>query len=116
MAITNFNTENLIVKDIKTYVGNIKAGTYRRGQLLANDAGLWTDADDFDGSMQLGIYLGAVETDNVPKTYTSNAWDSIIVFGEVYAGGLVDASGTVKTLTEAQIGMLQQNGIFVKKV
>ena len=116
MAEVTYNTENLLVKDWKTYTGNIKAGTYHRGQLLVNDSGLWEDADDFDGSLQLGVYLGTVETDNIPKTYTSNAWDAIIVFGEIYAGGLVNASGNVLSLTEAQIGILQQSGIFMKKV
>ena len=113
MSEVQYNTENLIVKDIKTYVGNIEAGTYYRGQLLVNTAGLWTDAGTFDGAKQLGVYLGSGES---PKTYTANAWDSIIVFGDVYAGGLVNSTGTVRTLNEEQIGLLQQSGIFVRKI
>ena len=116
MSETTYNTEKLIVQGIKTYTGNIKAGTYHRGQLLINDEGLWEDAGTFDGSKQLGVYLGAAETDNVPKTYAANAWDSIIVHGDLYAGGIVSASGAVINLTEAQIGILQQSGIFIKRV
>ena len=119
----DYNTEELIVKDIKTHVGTIAAGSYYRGRILKFNGTSWVDASTSinvlgeDDIIKLGIFLGAGLTSvGSPKTSAIAFNDAIIVFGEVYEKGLVKADGTPLTLSEADIVELQKSGIFVKRI
>ena len=113
--VVNYNTENLIVNDRKTFVGNIDAGTYCRGQIMQGSYGAWRAAAAVDANDKLGIFLGSTNADK-PKNSIVGFNDSIIVFGEVYADGIVNSDGSPRVLSENDIMELQKSGIFVKRV
>lgn len=122
--IVDYNTDKLIVKDIKTFVGYINSGNYYRGQVLKFNGTSWVDAstsisvfDETDGVIKLGIFLGAGLTPaGSPKTSAIAFNDAIIVFGDVYEGGIVKADGTPLTLSEADKVELMKSGIFVRRI
>lgn len=108
MAVTNYETEKLIAGPVQTQQVKFAADTYYRGMPLEYDA----DNDRYvtltSGSIA-GIFLGE-ET-----TLVNNDYDSIIIGGEIYAGGLVTDLNTAFTVTEDIIAAWAPRGFYIKR-
>lgn len=105
---TNYVTNNLIAGDIKTQQVKFAAASYKRGMALEYD----TNNDRYtvlsSGNIA-GIFLGE------DRTLVDNDYDSIIIGGEVYAGGILNSAGTELTITEDIIAAWAALGFYIKR-
>lgn len=99
--------KGLIAGPVSTRQVPVAADTYYVGMLLESTAGVYSALAS--GTIA-GIYNG---TDG--RVLASPGEDNVIVAGEVAHSGLVDASGDPLTLTETQIALYAQSGIYVKE-
>lgn len=108
MSATVYNTENLIAGDIKTQQVAFAADTYYRGMPLEYDSG--NDRYRYLASGTIaGFFLGE------QTTLVNGDHDAIIVFGDIYEGGVVNDSGAAYTVTEDLIALWAQSGFYVKR-
>ena len=115
--VVNYNTEELIVKDIKTHVGKIKAGSYYRGQILVYQNNNWEAVTTISADKKLGVFLGSgITPEGSPKTSAVAFNDAIIVFGEIYEKGLKDSTGKSISLSEANIVEMIKSSLFVRRI
>jgi len=82
----------------------LAADTYYRGMPLALSTGVY----GYNAANPEVIYNG------IERTLGSQGIGSVIVHGEVLAGGLVDDSNAALSVTDAVIQAAQANGIFIK--
>jgi len=86
----------------------VAAATYYVGMLLESALGVYKA---LASGTVAGVYNG---TDG--RVLALAGEDNVMVAGEVAHSGLVDASGDAITLTETQIALYAQSGIYVKEV
>ena len=114
MSTITYNTEKLIAGDIKTLQAPLAADTYFRGMLLKYAAGSDYYEHDSSGILAVAIYLGdSVSSSRVIAVNEDR--DSIIVFGDIMEGGIVDDAGDAITITEDMIAACAVNGLFIKR-
>lgn len=103
-----YNTEALLLgKVITRDDAPLAADTYYRGMPLAYDSG--TGNYDYDAANIEAVYLGPDA-----RVMSSAGSATIVVFGELQAGGIVDDSGDALTITEAIKQTAYSNGIYLK--
>lgn len=108
MAEVTYLTENLIAGKIITDQVPLAADTYYPGMRLEYDA----DNDRYKAFATNCDAIYAAEED----TKAAGDVGSVIVWGEVYEGGLVDDSGDALTVTEDIRAAMRLRGFFVKRV
>ncbi len=105
---TNYLTNKLIAGDVKTQQVKFAAGTYYQGNPLEYDANNDRYTILSTGDIA-GIFLGE------KRTVVNGDYDSIIIGGEVYEGGLLDSSGNQFTVTEDIIAAWAARGFYIKR-
>jgi hypothetical protein len=108
MEATTYTTENLIAGKIQTQQVPLAADTYYRGMALEFNSGTGYYEVLSSGSIS-GIYLGE------EATLTAGDFNSVIVGGEVYEGGIVNGSNVALTFTDTILAAWSVRGFYVKK-
>ena len=111
MSVT-YNTEDLIAGDVKTDQARLAADTYYRGMPLA-----YTE-DGGDGYYSYSVTQAnvcAIFCEPETRTLSAAGFGSVIVFGDIYEGGLVDSSGGTLTITDDFIAAVAKNGLYIKR-
>lgn len=85
------------------------ADTYYPGMLLEYDATTADAYQAFSSGTYAGVYNGP------ERTLSSAGVGSVILWGEVYEGSIVDASGAALTITNDIRAALAAAGIYVKR-
>ena len=105
---TNYLTNKLIAGDVKTQQVKFAAGTYYRGNPLEYDTVNDRYAILSSGDIA-GIFLGD------ERTVVNGDYDSIIIGGEVYEGGLLDSQCRQFVVTEDIIAAWAARGFYIKR-
>jgi hypothetical protein len=101
-----YETEDLIAGQVITRDdAALAADTYYTGMPLKATAAVY----GYDAADPEAIYMGPDA-----RVLGAPGVGSIIVWGEVLAGGIVDDSGAALSVTDAVIVAAKANGIFIK--
>lgn len=105
---TTYITDNLIAGKVYTDQMAFDAGTYYYGEALELDSGTGRLQALASGSIA-GIFLGE-ET-----TLANGDYESIITGGEIYEGGVVNASNVALTFTDTIRVSFNTRGFHTKR-
>ena len=115
MASVDYITEKLIAGEIITDQVALAADTYYKGMLLtyvAADDNYAYDATPADGDT-IAIYLG--DGSVVGRVLAAPGYDSVIIGGEVFEGGIVTDANAAFTVTEDIRAICNAAGIYIKR-
>lgn len=102
-------TDKLIGGEIKTQQVKLAAGTYHRGNPLEYVA----DNDNWKYVATEANVQGVFLEDS--RTIAANGAGSIIIGGEVQAGGLTNNTGAAYTVSEDFIASCAAKGLYIKR-
>jgi len=86
----------------------LAADTYYVGMLLESAAGVYSA---LAAGTIAGVYNG---TDG--RVLAAQGEDNIVVAGEIAHSGIVDATGAALTISDTNIALYAQSGIYIKEV
>ena len=115
MASVDYITEKLIAGEIITDQVALAADTYYKGMILTYDSG--NDRYQYDATPAatdtVAIYLG--DGSGEGRVLAAPGYDSVIIAGEVFEGGIVTDANAVFTVTEDIRAACNAVGIYIKR-